>query len=441
MNYEEAEALLYGYTYRGLDPAKLHLPDEDRPIRARALLEAFGNPQLQIPAIHITGTKGKGSTAVMCAAILQASGLCVGLLTSPHLQELRERIQINREMISRDEFAALVAASKSVFEGMDTARFPECLVGIAFQYFVQRQTDINVIEVGLGGRLDSTNVLQQPAVCVFTSISYDHTYLLGNTLTAIAKEKAGIIKPGTEVVSAPQAPEVIEVLEQISKERDCNLTVIGREIPFHAEPPTLTGQGIWIEAKHFRTALIGEYQALNAAVAYGVMERLRARGFSVTDQAIADGLQRVHWPGRLEIVKQSPLVLLDGAHNGESGTRLREALATLFNRKPCVLIYASKANKDVLGMLREILPAADHLILTRSADQVTQDPAALIPFVREAGYTGALEVIPILKDAIEGAAQRVGTVGMVCLTGSLYLVGEARTLLGLPANQSASSRR
>jgi dihydrofolate synthase/folylpolyglutamate synthase len=431
MTYDEAEALLYSYTYRGLAPEKMHLPDEDRPVRARALLEAFGNPQNQVPAIHITGTKGKGSTAAMCAAILQAAGLRVGLLTSPHLQELRERIQINRKLISREEFAALVNRSKPVFEAMTTARFPECLVSLAFQYFAQQHTDINVIEVGLGGRLDATNVLQAPEVCIFTSISFDHMYLLGNTLAAIATEKAGIIKPGAAVVSAPQAPEVIDVLERICQERGCTLTVIGRELPFTPEPPSLNGQGVQIGGKSYHTVLLGAFQAINAVVAVGAIERLRARGFTIPDAALGEGLREVRWAGRLEIVKETPLVILDGAHNGESGARLREALREIFNRQPCVLIYASKANKDVVGTLREILPAADLLILTRSADQVTQDPSALIPLVRDAGYLGAVEVVAVLSEAIQQAERLAGDSGMVCITGSLYLVGEARTVYGL----------
>lgn len=437
LSYTEAVERLYGYTYRGLDPAKLHLPDPGRPERSRALLSRFGDPQLRYPTVHITGTKGKGSVSAMTAAILQASGLKVGMLTSPHLQNLRERIQINREMIPEADFARIFSESVATFEALDNARFPECLAALAFQYFAAESVDVAVIEVGLGGRLDSTNVLT-PEVAVFTSISFDHMSLLGETLAKIATEKSGIIKPGCAVVSAPQTPDVIAVLSRASADQGCPLTVVGRDLPFSADPPERDGQGVWIgdaPGRHFRVAPIGAYQAVNAAVSVAVIEQLRVRGFHIPESAIADGLSAVRWPGRLEVVNETPLVILDGAHNGESGLRLREALIDIFGRRPLVLVYGSKANKDILGMLRAILPVADQVILTRSADQITQDAAALIPFVREAGYSGALEAIGEVGAALRRAEVLAGSAGMVCVTGSLYIVGEVRTYLGLAPNQ------
>ncbi len=436
LSYEEAIGVLYGHIYKGLSADERTRLDAGRPDRARALLHALGAPQLRYPTIHITGTKGKGSTAIMIAAMLQAAGLRVGVMTSPHLQDIRERLQIDRAMISKDDFAARVSALVPLFAAHADSGFPEVMNALTFQYFADEKVDAAVVEVGVGGRLDATNVLKPEAV-VFTSISYDHMHLLGNTLAEIATEKAALIKPGSAAISAPQAEEVVGVLDRTARSQNVSLQIVGRDISYSEGAATRDGQSFTVDDQEYQTALIGAHQAVNGATAVSTVEALRARGFNITHDAMRAGLASAFWPGRLEVLPGEPLILLDGAHNGESAMRLCEALKALFPERPRVVVFAAKENKDVAATLRGILPAADVLILTRSADQITQPPEVLAPYVLQAGYTGFMVVQPDLGIALRNARTLAAPHGLVCVTGSLYLVGEARTLLGLEPNRSA----
>jgi len=436
LSYEEAIGVLYSHIYKGLSTDERARLDAGRPDRARALLRELGEPQLRYPTIHVTGTKGKGSTAIMIAAMLQAAGLRIGVMTSPHLQDIRERMQIDRAMISKDEFAARVTALIPLFDAHADSGFPEVMNALTFHYFADEKVDAAVIEVGVGGRLDATNVLQPEAV-VFTSISYDHMHLLGNTLAEIATEKAALIKPGSAAISAPQADEVVAVLDSVARSQAVPLQVIGRDIRFREGAASRDGQAFTVADEEYRTALIGTHQAANGATAVGAVEVLRARGFNVPREAMRVGLASAFWPGRLEVLPGDPLILLDGAHNGESALRLCEALKALFPERPRVVVFAAKENKDVAATLRGILPAADVLILTRSADQITQPPEVLAPYVLQAGFTGFMVVQPDLSVALRNARTLAAPRGLICVTGSLYLIGEARTLLALEPNRPA----
>ncbi|MBI5928148.1 MAG: bifunctional folylpolyglutamate synthase/dihydrofolate synthase [Chloroflexi bacterium] len=438
LTYEDALNFLYNYIDRG--GKKPPQQDEARPARTSHLLDLLGNPHQRYPTLHITGTKGKGSVSAMCASILRAAGYRVGMLTSPHLQELRERYQINQAMVSQETLTEAVAEINPTLDRFPEARWPEVITSLGFYLFAREQVDIAVVEVAYGGRLDSTNVIT-PITSVMTSISYDHMHLLGNTLAEIAWEKSGIIKPGVPVVSAPQKDEARQVIEKIAAQRKSPLTLVGRDLSFQALPPSLNGQSLSVTypnqpPKTYTTALIGQHQAINTAVVLGVMDRVKQANFAISENAIREGLWNVNWPGRMEIIEQNPIVLLDSAHNGESGRWLRENIEAIFPQRPIVLVYGSKPNKDIDSTLSELIPMADYLVLTRSAYPATVDPDQLIDFARHAGFMGQIEAIADLQTTIEHAKQLAGVAGLVCITGSMFIVGEVRTLYGLRPNEA-----
>lgn len=438
LTYEDALNLLYGYIDRG--GKKPPQQDETRPARTRYLLNLLGNPHRRYPTLHITGTKGKGSVSAMCASILRAAGYRVGMLTSPHLQDLRERYQINQTMVSQATLTEAVAEINPTLDRFPEARWPEVITSLGLYLFAREQVDIAVVEVAYGGRLDSTNVVT-PITSIITSISYDHMHLLGNSLAEIAWEKSGIIKSGVPVVSAPQKDEARLVIEKIAAERNAPLTLVGRDLPFRALPPSLNGQNVTVEypdqaPKTYTSALIGQHQAINTAVVLGVAERLKQANFALSDTAVRDGLWNVNWPGRMEIIDQNPIVLLDSAHNGESGQWLRENIQAMFAQHPVVLIYGSKPNKDIDSTLSELIQAADYLILTRSVYPATVEPDELIDFARHTGFTGPIEALADLTAAIARAKELAGSSGLVCITGSMFIVGEVRTLYGLRPNEA-----
>jgi dihydrofolate synthase/folylpolyglutamate synthase len=440
LSYEDVVSLLYRYAERDPFPQKPPQQDPLRLDRTRALMALLDNPYDQYPTLHVTGTKGKGSVSAMCTAILKANGLRVGMLTSPHLQDLRERFQINGVMVTEEQLTQTIREMKPALDKLNDLRWPEVITSVGFYLFAREKVDIAVIEVAYGGRLDATNIIT-PLVSIMTSISYDHMHLLGNTLGQIAWEKAGIIKPKTPVVSAPQPDEARLVIEGVAAECSAPLTLVGRDWQYTAHLPASTGQSITVyrsdrAPQTYTTALIGQHQAVNTAVTLAALERIGAAGIPVSEPSIREGLQNVNWPGRMEVVRRQPVVLLDCAHNGESARCLRESIAAIFSQRPRVLVYGSKANKDVGRILKELAPIVDRLVLTRSDYPITMDPEALVIFARESGYTGEVSVIPEVEQAIPVACELAGSEGLVCITGSVFLVGEARTLLGLAPNQA-----
>lgn len=425
--YHEAVDALYGFINYELKRQDRYAPEVMTLERPQALLELMGNPQERYATLHLTGTKGKGSVGAMCASILQASGYRVGLYSSPHLQEFRERFQINKQMITEDEFAQIVFDLKPLFDQIEGITWFEVVTAVAFEYFARANVDIAVIEVGLGGRLDATNVLK-PLVSVITSLSFDHVHLLGNSLASIATEKAGIIKPGIPVVSAPQEPEAQEVLEHIAAERDTPLIKVGQDWPFEIQSPSLGGQSIKVGETTYTTRLLGEHQAINTAVA---LATLQTTNLKVSDEAIHDGLRHVNWPGRLEIVETAPLLVLDAAHNRASARCLREALHSLFGIRPLTLVFGAKGDKDITGMMEELLPVVEHLIITQAVDSRAESPESIVEIARQCGYAGPISIKPPVDEAIQHAKATTVETGMICVTGSLYVVGEVRTELGL----------
>jgi dihydrofolate synthase / folylpolyglutamate synthase len=434
--YSEAIDYLYSFINWEVERHVRYVPEVMTLDRPRALLAALDNPQDHYPIIHLTGTKGKGSVGAMCASTCQAAGLRTGFYSSPHLQDFRERFRVNGQLISRDNFTALVRQMQTAVEQVPDVTWFEVTTALAFLYFAQQQVDAAVIEVGLGGRLDATNIVT-PLVSVITSLSYDHTYLLGDSLADIAAEKGGIIKPGVPVVSAPQPPEALAVLEAIAAERETTLTLVGRDWLY------MPREGDW-NGQHFDagpagqprqpycTNLAGEHQALNATVALAALDHVRRAGVPMDDAAIRAGLKGVDWPGRLEVVRHKPTLVLDAAHNGASARRLRVALNELFPQRPLALLFGASADKDITGMFDALLPIADYLIIAQAVHPRALPPAEIAAIAQQQGYTGQIEQIPVAQDAVQRATELVGARGLICTTGSLFIVGEVRSICGLP---------
>lgn len=410
--------------------------------RIRQVLEALGNPHQQYPVIHVTGTKGKGSVGALCSSALQHSGLRTGLYSSPHLQDYRERFRINGVLISPEEFAGLVDELRPHADAVPEITWFEVTTALAFLYFARSALDVAVIEVGLGGRLDATNVVT-PVVSVITSLSYDHTHLLGDSLESIAAEKAGIIKPGVPVVSAPQPSEALAVLESTAAERNAPLTVIGRDWLYELERGDPSGEAFWSgpvgePPARYRTALLGEHQALNAAVAHAALYHVQRAGIPLTAEGVATGFAKVDWPGRLEVVHREPLLVLDAAHNAASAMRLREVVEERFPQRPLVLVFGASADKDVAGMFDALLPICDALVTCQAAHPRALAPDALVAAAQGRGFARRIVIAPDVRSALRFAANLSGSAGAVCVTGSLFVVGEVRSIFGLPPGHVVS---
>jgi dihydrofolate synthase/folylpolyglutamate synthase len=443
-SYSEALDYLYSFINWEVERHVRYAPEVMTLDRPRRVLTELGNPHNQYPVIHITGTKGKGSVGAMCASALRVAGLRTGLYSSPHLQDFRERFRINNLLISQDDFTALVNEMRPVIDTVPDITWFEVTTALAFLYFAQQNVDAAVIEVGLGGRLDATNVVT-PVVSVITSLSYDHTHLLGDSLASIAREKGGIIKPGVPVVSAPQPPEALDVLTEIAAERNAPLTLVGRDWLFTHRASTLNDTEFLAgpagqPPEAYCTKLSGEHQALNATVALAALDHARQAGVAITPDAIRVGFAEVDWPGRLEVVPYTPTLVLDAAHNAASARRLRVALEELFPQRPLVLIFGASADKDVSGMFEELLPIVDHLIVTQAIHPRAFAPDELAALAHQQNYSGSIDLIPAVDKALERASTLAGTKGMICTTGSLFVVGEVRSLCGLPVGHVTEPR-
>ncbi|MBN1680601.1 MAG: bifunctional folylpolyglutamate synthase/dihydrofolate synthase [Anaerolineae bacterium] len=435
-SYSEAIDYLYGFINWEVERHMRYSPETMTLERPQAALAALGDPQNDYPVVHITGTKGKGSVGAMCAAAFQAAGLRTALYSSPHLQDFRERFRVNNQLITPADFTAMVNRMRPVIDAIPDITWFEITTVLAFLYFAQQNVDVAVVEVGLGGRLDATNVVH-PVVSVITSLSYDHTHLLGNSLALIAGEKAGIIKPGVPVVSAPQPPEALAVLAEIAAEREAPLTLVGCDWLFTPSASAWNYQAFRAApAGHalqpYCTALAGEHQALNGTVALAALDHANLAGIPVSQDAIRAGLKCVDWPGRLEVIEQQPLLILDAAHNAASAHRLSEALTDLFPQRPLVLVFGASADKDTAGMFEALLPQVDRLVVAQAVHNRALSPAEIAVVARAQGFEGPVDEIPDTRAAIEHANVCAGPTGLICVTGSLFIVGEVRTVCGLP---------
>jgi len=417
--------------------------------RMRYILRELDNPHLRLKTIHIAGTKGKGSTAAMIASILTAGGYRAGLYTSPHLISPRERIRIGYRFITEEEFSSSLFQIKSVVEKISYKKefsptFFEVYTSMAFFYFFQKKVDIAVIEVGLGGRLDATNVIE-PLVGVITPISFDHTKQLGNEITSIAREKAGIIKPNCKIVVSAQESSVLSLLQKICQERGATLYRVGKDIRFNLIQATpryqrFQVQGLCREYPSLFLPLAGEHQLWNAATAIAAVELLKDQGFPISPSCIERGLRRADWPGRVQILSQRPTLLVDCAHNGASARALAKFLKKFYPRKKLILILAILKNKDVRAIGEALCPLANQVIITR-----VNSPRALPPEQIWSKIKMYCSHQPVIEKNIESALRRAREIakkrGLICITGSVYLVGEILNLFkkGISYQLSADS--
>lgn len=394
--------------------------------RMEDLLHRLGDPHLSARAVHIAGSKGKGSTAAMIAAGLRAAGHKTGLYTSPHLLTLRERINVDGKPILKRELADVVAGLRPHAEEMDRDRTYgelttfELLTVAAFLHFQQKGVDFQVLETGLGGRLDATNVVT-PEVCVITSISLDHREVLGNTVAQIAAEKAGIIKPGIPVVSSAQAKEAATVISKTCLARGARLVTVGSDISWQRISSNLSEQSLEVKGMrgsyHLNIPLLGAYQLQNAATAVATLETL-----DVPRESIEVGLANTYWPGRLQILRRRPMLVVDGAHSGDSARKLKEALEQHFHFDHLILIIGASADKDMSEIVVELAPMADSVIATRSRHPRATTPEAVAGEFARQGLRA--EVAEDVAQAVAKARAKAGKRDLICATGSLFLVGE-----------------
>ncbi|TLD40891.1 MAG: Dihydrofolate synthase [Candidatus Jettenia ecosi] len=500
-SYEEAQAFLY----KAIDYEKLisyqynaSTFNLDRMVR---MLEYVRNPHRAFPSVHITGTKGKGSTSIMIATLLEHAGLKTGLFTSPHLVDLKERIQIDHQNISEDDFTdnlnELRPYIQHLLETSPSASptFFEILTAVCMLYFKKKHIDMAVLEVGLGGRLDSTNVVI-PQVSIITNIGFDHTAILGNTLSSIAYEKAGIIKQGVPVISAVEDPEALAVIEKVCKEKGATLYLLGRDIwieeirgvdgngiafykhsqssmnnpprsPFRKGGRFVSSlfnkgevntfdkggvakevRGVVCKIKTWRRTydsiflpLIGTHQAKNCALALGALEILQDQGgVSITDETIRDALMQMHCPARIEIIGKDPLIILDYAHTVDSMRFLKNTLLENFKYNKLLLILGLAQDKDLDNILQEIVTVSDLIMVTKSKNPRAALPQELYQRVERLCGKQA-KIFHTTQDAIVAAKQIASQDDLICITGSAYVAGEAMQVLKATTDFSGGLER
>ena len=423
MDYEALLKELYGLERFGI---KLGLDV------VRDLLHRLRDPQERFPAIHVTGTNGKGSTCAFLASILRAAGHRVGLYTSPHLVTFNERIRVDGRMIADEDVARLYAeiqphaAAMAAESETNQPTFFEVTTAIAFRHFVEQRVDVAVVEVGMGGRLDATNVVR-PDACVITRIGLEHTEHLGRSIERIAREKSGILKPGVPVVTVDQP--ALAVIRARAEALKCPLTVVGRDVRYSRQAFDLDGQDVVLEdgtrvQAHIR--LLGAFQPENAATAFATALAVRDK-WKLTGEAIVEGLETARWPGRLQVVRREPVVLVDGAHNAPAAAALAESLQELFPGRKLTFVLGILNDKDLGGIAEALGPLAAKVVATKP-----RTPRAFEPEdVRRAFEAGApVEILPDVRDAVTKAIDSAANEDVIVVAGSIYTIGEALELLG-----------
>ncbi len=393
--------------------------------RMRRLMAVLGNPQEAYPTIHVAGTKGKGSTSAFCASALTTSGRKTGLYTSPHLLDFCERIQIDGRPISREALADLTEEIKPAVAAIPQLTTFEITTALGFLYFARQNVDAAVIEVGLGGRLDATNIIT-PRIAVITSLSYDHTAVLGDTLAKIAGEKAGIIKPYIPTVSSPQKQEALEVLEKVSEERHADLSLVGVDWLYETEKHALTGQEflVWepgLKQVRLKIPLLGDYQVTNAVTAYAALQR---SGFNLSEAEIARGFAEVRWPCRFEIAsRENPTLIFDSAHNQDSFENLAATLTKYFPGRKIILIFGVSEDKHVAAMLTAMKGIISRLIVTRADHPRALEPEKIIETAKNVPV--ACEVAAPVETALARALKLAAETGDIIVSaGSMFVTAE-----------------
>lgn len=421
MTGQEAAELIHREAWTGRKPGLS---------RTVELLEQVGNPHRKLKFVHITGTNGKGSTAAMVASVLTAAGLKTGLCTSPHLWTFHERFQVDGVPIPDEALGRIAEEVIAAGRGMkDPATEFELMTAVGLLYFLEAGCDIVVLEVGLGGRLDSTNVIPAPEAAVITNIGLEHTAQLGNTRALIAGEKAGIIKRGCEAVLYHQSREVEEVVERVCRELNVPLTLTAPE-ELKVLSSGLEGQTFtYRDEGPYRIPLLGEHQRYNAAAALETLWVLRKRGWDIPETAVTEGLSKTVWPARMELVRRNPDVILDGGHNPQCMEALGKALRELYPEKKLIFLTGVLADKDYPTMMGEILPLAREFYTITPDSERAMPAAELAAWLEERGAKST--PCGSVREGIDRALAAAGPEGAVCACGSLYMIGEVRHLLGL----------
>ena len=422
------EAMDWVYNVRRFGPDRSLEP-------TRKYLELLGNPQNSFKTIHIGGTNGKGSTSAYIAAILEAAGYKVGLYTSPHLERFNERIKINGVEISDKDAAYLLTESRTIFEKLIAypesmpLRFFDILTGVCFKYFEEQRVDYGVIEVGLGGRLDATNVIE-PLVSVITNIGYEHVNILGPTLEDIAFEKAGIIKPHTPVVTGETKKNILQVFEKTAEEENTEVIQVSDYAEYERIKASPEGQVFNLETQReeyhgLKTPLLGIHQIINAATAVTAIETLEQYGITIPRQAIIKGVKKVYWPGRLEVVHHNPAIVLDCAKDAEATEAVRETIISDLNDRRIIAVVSMSSDKNIEGMIENIAAFADAFIITKhSVTYRAAEPERLISEITK--YDKEYKVVLDHDEAFREAYEMAKPEDMVLVIGSVYLAGDAR---------------
>jgi dihydrofolate synthase/folylpolyglutamate synthase len=415
LSYKEAIQYLYGLQKYGI---KFGLS------KTANLLKAFDNPHRGQKYIHIAGTNGKGSVAAMMESILHKSGLRVGFYSSPHLVRFTERFRINGEEAAPEKVAAIAGELIKVIRPGSPPTFFEVITAMALIYFARENVDICIMEVGMGGRLDATNVIR-PMVSLITNISLEHQFFLGSRLLDIAKEKGGIIKQGVDMVTAVTQPPVIRLFESICAEKKASLWRVGKDVRYRSKGSRFSYWGLDRNFKGVELGLKGRFQARNAALSLAAIEVLERKGYAFSSRDMVEGLKDTNWPGRMHVVSQEPLIVLDGAHNPKAITELAHSIRSEFSYRWLILVIGVMEDKDLGKILKGILPMADYVFYTRPEYYRSASPERLMGEGLRLGKKGTM--VPKICDALDRARKVAGPADMILVSGSLFTVGEAMT--------------
>ncbi len=451
--FDEAVAALYSRVDLERMRPSAAVKDQYKLDRMQELLKVMGNPHDNVRCIHVAGTKGKGSTCEMITSALGACGYSIGLFTSPHLVDVRERIRIGERQITKDDFLDLtkrvLKAVNSIAAAHGEATFFEVTTAMAFQYFLEQAVDLAVIEVGLGGLLDCTNVIR-PEVCAISTIGMDHMQILGNTIEEIAAQKAGIFKAGVPAVSVPQEASVAAIFREKAREVGCPLQILGQDIEFQfrfewgggAGPQTVVSVTTpRCDFEHAEVPLKGEHQAHNCGLALAVIAKLVDHGYPCPEGKVLDGLAKTTLAGRFETVWESPRIIVDVAHNPDSIKALMKAIGAYLTYDSLIVVFGCAADKDSETMLRHLAGGADKVIFTKSQTARAADPQKLMERYIELSDGSACQVAENIPAALDAAARACGRGDIICVTGSFYLVGETKVRLEeVRAKKAAGSK-